>query len=681
MTGPTEPGQNGYVLTKLEISTVILSQLTVSIWTDSNGSRDEKLAEQTLTGDSTFLTQVVSADDLDVFLLPETKYWIRYETVGQTRMGLTRSPGEDPDTLAGWSIAARFEGRYLVRLSGFATGVRPLVSNMGQSQAAHESIPGRGSEQSFMTGPSGPGQDGYVLTELEFFASNFTRRDEIIVSVWTDNDGSRGENLAQRRLQGGGTTAQVRLVVDGLDVFLFPETKYWIRFEEVGSPELGHTLTGDEDSGGVAGWSIGVQPVGIYLGSIQFGLSGFAAAAAGSSEPSGGDLAASEETTGSVSVGQVSFGSLFEDNQVWTDDRLQTIGTLTSDRDWFKLVGLQRGRLYRVEVDFGGVGGVGGGIQMQQSTLGRTPVARSDMWDSNYDGNAVIDFRPMQSERVVKKWIMIESHNGMDNGPNRFDARNYFTGDCTVTLTDITGLETMVSNTGQRALDRLVFSDVGHLHDQDPEFLGHFREVATSFTTDSGHSAGYALDSITAYMQTGRTAAATTIQTSITDIVDTDSESDDEGSDLVTFSQDSIDITVTSATIVSTIAEPAVSIHNDNAGKPGDKVCELEGLDGYDTGLVLLPTGDWPDQLYAGGCANITLTASTTYWIVFGSSERLPSSYYLVARATTTDEDPGNNAAWSIGNTAKMRLHTNTDIGEWKDRTYRLAVGIHATPK
>ena len=130
---------------------------------------------------------------------------------------------------------------------------------------------------------------------------------------------------------------------------------------------------------------------------------------------------------------------------------------------------------------------------------------------------------------------------------------------------------------------------------------------------------------------------------------------------------------------MSTIAEPAVSIHSDMAGEPGDKLCELEGLDGYDTGLGL-STGDWPDRLYAGGCADITLTASTAYWIVFGSSERFPSSYYLVGRATNTDEDLGNNAGWGIGDFAKMRLHTNTAIGVWRDRTYRLAVGVHATP-
>ena len=676
ITGPTEPGQNvnGYVLTKLELATVRINELTVSVWTDSTGSPGAKLAEQTITGDGTFsVTRIVAADGLDVFLLPGTKYWIRLEAVGQVSVSQTNTGAEDPETLAGWSI----EGLVRFALKGFATAVRPLVSNSGQnSDSAAQNIPARGFDQSFMTGPSAAGQYGYVLTELEFFAAGFTRSDEMLVSVWTDSSGSRGENLVQRRLRGGGSTALARRVVDGLDVFLLPNAKYWIRFVgEVGSAALSLTNTDDEDSGGVAGWSIGGAPTD-YPGPIRVGLSGFAATG-GSSEPSGGDLAASEHTTGVVSVGQVSFGSLFVDDRVGVGARLVSVESFTRDRDWFKLVGLQRGRLYRVEVDFVGDGVVGGGIQMYQSTLGRTPVARSDMWDSNYDGNAVIDFRPIQSDRVVTKWIMIESPNGM--GSDRFAARNFFTGDYTVTLTDITGLKTMVSNTEQREDDRLVHSDIGHLHDQEAEFLNHNREVATSFTTDS-HSDGYALDSITAYMQPGRTAATATILATIEEIVDTHTEDDNiDESDLITFPEDSVDITLTSATIVSTIAEPAVSIHSDNGGEPGDKLCTLEGLDGYATGLGL-STGDWPDQLYAGGCADITLTASTTYWIVFGSSERLPSSYYLVGRATSTDEDPGNNAGWSIGDNAQMRLYTDIETGDWGESSYRLAVGVHATP-
>ena len=692
-TGPTEPGQNvnGYVLTKLEISILILNELTVSVWTDRNGSRDEKLAEQTLTGDGTALVRVVSVDGLGVFLLPETKYWIRFESVGQTRLLTTNFTDHDTDTLAGWSIEGVDLRRVLVRLSGFTGTDATLVSNIGQSGDFEWNIPGGGFDQSFMTGPSGPGQYGYVLTELEFFARKFTRRHEISVSVWTDSSGSRGEKLVQRRVQGGSSTALLRRVVDGLDVFLLPETQYWIRFEdEVGSALLSFTDTGDEDAGGVAGWSIGGAPTG-YVGSIRVGLSGFGVAA-GSSEPGGGDLAASQHTTGVVSVGQVSFGSLFVDGRVGVGARLVSVESFTRDRDWFKLVGLQGGRLYRVEVDFVGDGVVGGGIQMYQSTWGGTPVARSDMWDSNYDGNAVIDFKPIygsgpidqylgefDGESAVTKWIMIESPNGMGSGPDRFDARNYFTGDYTVTLTDITGLETMVANTVQRDVDRLVFSKIGHIHDQEPELLGNNREVATSFTTGS-NSAGYALDSITAYMQPGRTASATQITAEIIGIVPPEDPAEAAvQAGLASFSEDVTDITVTSATIVSTIAEPAVSIHSDNGGEPGDKLCTLEGLDGYDTGRHLA-TGDWPDQLYAGGCADITLTASTTYWIVFGSSERLPNSYYLVGRTTGNFPDPDGATGWSIGNLAKRRFYTNTETGFWSDASYTLAVGVHATP-
>ena len=673
VTGPTEPGQNinGFVLNKLEFSTVILGELTVSVWTDRNGSPHNKLAERTLTGDGIARLQDVSADGLGAFLLPETKYWIRFESVGQTRLGVTGNADQDSDSLDGWSIERVGSRRFLVRLSGVTGSDATLVSNIGQSSDSVEAIAVGGIDQSFMTGVNEPGEYGFVLTELEFFARDFIRTDAVLVSVWTHSNGSRGEKLVQRRVQGGGSTDLERRVVDGLDVFLLPRTQYWIRFvEEVGDATLSFTGTGDEDAGGVAGWSIGGPPTD-FSRHIRFGLSGFAVAA-GSSEPSGGDLAASEATTGVVRVGQVAYGSLFVDDRVGVDDeRLVSVESFTRDRDWFKLEGLQAGRLYRVEVDFVGVGVVGGGIQMYQSTWGATPVARSDRWDSNYDGNAVIDFRPIQSDRAVTKWIMIESPNGMGYGPNRFDARNYFTGDYTVTLADITGLETMVANTEQRDVDRLVFSKIGHIHDQEAELIGHNREVATSFTTGT-NTAGYALDSITAYMQLGRTAAINQFTAEIIDIL--------PPADLLAgFSEDSTDISVTSATIVSTIAEPAVSIHSDNGGKPGDRLCTLEGLDGLDTGRYLA-TGDWPDRLYAGGCADLTLTARTTYWIVFGSSERLPSSYYLVGRATTTAEDPGSADGWSIGAHARRRVYTDTGTDGWGNAAYTLAVGVHATP-
>ena len=59
-----------------------------------------------------------------------------------------------------------------------------------------------------------------------------------------------------------------------------------------------------------------------------------------------------------------------------------------------------------------------------------------------------------------------------------------------------------------------------------------------------------------------------------------------------------------------------VAIHNNGAGDvPGTKLCDLQGLSDYETGLSL-SNGDWPDRLYAPEYADNTLAASTTYWVL-----------------------------------------------------------------
>ena len=59
-----------------------------------------------------------------------------------------------------------------------------------------------------------------------------------------------------------------------------------------------------------------------------------------------------------------------------------------------------------------------------------------------------------------------------------------------------------------------------------------------------------------------------------------------------------------------------VAIHNNGAGDvPGTKLCDLQGLSDYETGLSL-SNGDWPDRLYAPEYAAVTLAASTTYWVL-----------------------------------------------------------------
>ena len=100
-----------------------------------------------------------------MFLLPETQYWIRYETVGEATLIVTDTDDEDPDTRAGWSI----EGRFKVALSGFVavrdtpvSSINTLVSNINNSLTSVFDITNAGVGQAFMTfmtGPTEPGQN------------------------------------------------------------------------------------------------------------------------------------------------------------------------------------------------------------------------------------------------------------------------------------------------------------------------------------------------------------------------------------------------------------------------------------------------------------------------------------------------------------------------------------------
>ena len=82
---------------------------------------------------------------------------------------------------------------------------------------------------------------------------------------------------------------------------------------------------------------------------------------------------------------------------------------------------------------------------------------------------------------------------------------------------------------------------------------------------------------------------------------------------------------------------------------PGAEFCQVERLTGYETGLALA-SGDWPDEMYAGTCAGVTLEASTTYWVVFRSLSQHPNSFYRVAESNSNSEDTAGAAGWSIGN-------------------------------
>ena len=129
---------------------------------------------------------------------------------------------------------------------------------------------------------------------------------------------------------------------------------------------------------------------------------------------------------------------------------------------------------------------------------------------------------------------------------------------------------------------------------------------------------------------------------------------------------------------------PKVAIHNNGAGDvPGTKLCDLQGLADYETGLSL-SNGDWPDRLYAPECADNTLAASTTYWVVFSEDSSPAQPVYFVGRvvagSTRINEDPRSASGWSIGNTYYRKIGTDS----WETITATtppLAIGVYGTPK
>ena len=136
--------------------------------------------------------------------------------------------------------------------------------------------------------------------------------------------------------------------------------------------------------------------------------------------------------------------------------------------------------------------------------------------------------------------------------------------------------------------------------------------------------------------------------------------------------------------VIPTNATPQVVIYsNSTANRPDVELCQLERLTGYETGLVRA-SGDWPDEMYAGTCAGVTLEASTTYWVVFRSLSQHPNSFYRVAESNSTSQDTSSVAGWSIGDQTRSRHYTSSPKNRgWVTVAGRnpLAIGVFASPK
>ena len=506
----TGPGELGFLLHSFSFEAWNGNDfLTVSLWTDDGVGPGEKLAEIGRTGrrnawaDYTF-------EYLDVFLFPSTTYWVqfdvrywRYETSEDSVTTLFRkadSTAMDAGSLAGWSFGddTKF---------GLKGRVVPLTSRDGPPPA--EALVSRLigvtpddsgnpliSSDDFHAQPfrTGSHRLGYDIASVSFLGRlGGAASAQPVVTMHGDNNGVPAD-AALFTFTGppitGASYAEYTFTAPA-GSRLKPDTDYWLEF----TASAGGAGIADKSSGNIlqidSGWDIPGRrywrgsPTDAWSLSahaqIMFTLSGSCPGPAAQVECA--DFPASEDTPGRVALGELSTGALHDE----------------SDRDWLRLPGLQSGRRYRLEVDFLGADVVGGSIDMFSSTLDRPVVHRGDLGDSNYDGHAVLDFSPL-SPSLSTYYVQVRSDNGM----NRSDDLNRFTGPYTVTLSEIPFSHQGVSNTGQRAADRLSFSNIGHDYIDGNE--GHVVEMAVSFTTGT-HADGYTLDRLTAYISMGRRVA------------------------------------------------------------------------------------------------------------------------------------------------------------------------------
>ena len=418
----TGPGGSGFLLDSFSFRAWNGNDfLIVSLWTDEvsemgvSGPGD-KLAELGRV-EARYRDHDYTFENQDVFLFPSTKYWIQFQvrhadydrkgTSVQTRLRRTTATEMDTGSLPGWSFGGQvkfgLKGRVVPPGRDTVDVEAELVSNLDNGALTDSFIAHAGSTpaQSFTTGSS---SRSYGLTAVRFNAST-SATPSLLVSIHEDNSGDPAATVLFT-LTGPAISGSVRQEYTysaPANARLDPDTTYWVVFSNSSGGVALFETQDISEQGIVAGWSIGnrnkfrISPTAVWEQSLHdraifMAVDGTFFQLPERAEPPGEDFPASEATPGRVRLGEYSIGTL--------DD--------ASDRDWFRIDGLEHYRQYRLEVDFLGANVVGGSLDIFSSTMGRPPVHRGDLWDSNYDGHAVLDFWPV-AVGTSTMYVQVES--------------------------------------------------------------------------------------------------------------------------------------------------------------------------------------------------------------------------------------------------------------------------------
>ena len=482
-----------------------------------------------------------------------------------------------------------------------------LVSNLGQpggTTAANTSSSFRHA-QSFFVG-SGPFGFGYRIDSIKVRAMLAMVGDtpQPSASVYSDDNGAPGTSLFTLELPDGypstATFAEYTLSAPAGSVLSGPN-RYWVVFSNASSRpvtlELIASTNEDQQPPPASGWSIGDRRAFSVLGGswsshappIKMAVLG--APTWLQDEPTGEDFPGADHlahtTTGIVTPGTTSSGEL-----------TSGVDTRTEQEGDYWWLGVEPGRSYRVEVSFGGSTSLdtGGSAWPHFIEDGDTrPASCCDPDHNRDDGLTFVHVDPPKrgGQGIVRPdrryMLFVASYDKLKG-----DDSETYTGAYTITLTDITGVEKVVSNLYPQPQSILV-SDF--LEALVADHSGTGKRYAVAFTT-GGHAGGYQLDRVKASFAT------------------------------------------------SDLSNPRLALHSNSSSLPGTKLCDLRNPEAHQK-LVVYASGAVLPTFLAGDCASQNLAARATYWIVFIQATGTSRQYKL--RHTLNEDEVSYGSGWSIG--------------------------------
>ena len=590
------------------------SDIVVTVHKDSGGQPGDLV--YTLTSPETYTVPVPSAPVTfsappGSILSSGITYWVKFEIAADSTFftGLTRIDFEfatdnnqvqGPTTYNRWTIG--HDSLWSPQTLSWATDVKSikmsvlgrqrfdtLVSNIDQTfLGAEPTGPDVKAAQSFLT-PPGPLGQQYRLHRVRINAGS-TYPTQATIDLHADNNGIPGDHLVSMIMPGDfapGEFNHVHLTaIAPQGTLLNPGTRYWIVITNDQTSNLlrvGITASKAQDPASLDFWTIddfrarkeSTEYWGTIRDNIQMELLGTPFIR--TNEADGPDLPGAGHNahqTGAVVIpGIVSTGHL--------TPGLDRNHGLYGDYWWLDT---QWGHSYRIEVKFGDSPNTAtGGSAWTYFIDGDRRGTCCDSDHNRNDGYTVLHIKHDQNRKYLINVVVFDKLN---SGSKNFN------GPYTITMTDITGTDKLVSNLYIGTLTKVA------------NYVGSNRQYASSFT--AGHNpGGYKLDRIRTHIP------------------------DDHSS-------------------------PVLALHTDTSFAPGAKLCDFRNPTQVQH-LVYWEDFPAPIPFTAPDCADVTLAANGTYWIVFAGTGYKPV-------VTDSGGELTKEGGWSIGNTALTKT-----TGTWSD--------------